>query len=84
MMRCLLHAQVSVMTFALLAVIVVTATRETVSFDFDWKHRTGLKEVAQWDDPPPAQVDPGLHPPEARSLDTMALTGGTFNFPTMD
>ncbi|CAB9511983.1 galactosidase BoGH2A [Seminavis robusta] len=44
---------------------VVVATRESVTFDFGWKHRTGLTAPAKWDDPPPEQTDPGLHPPEA-------------------
>ena len=27
--------------------------------DFGWKHRTGLTEKAVWDEPPPANPDPG-------------------------
>jgi hypothetical protein len=43
---------------------LVTA-RDSVSFDFGWKHRTGLTEKAVWDDPPPLNPDPGAKPPES-------------------
>eukprot|EP01043_Picozoa_sp_COSAG02_P090626 COSAG02_NODE_27452_length_609_cov_1.149020_1_plen_83_part_10 len=34
------------------------SARDSVSFDFGWKHRTGLTEKAVWDDPPPLNPDP--------------------------
>ena len=36
-----------------------------VSFDFGWKHRTGLHEPAKPDDPAPLNPDPGPNPAEA-------------------
>jgi len=39
--------------------------RDSVSFDFGWKHRTGLTAKAGKDDQPPQNPNPGLHPPEA-------------------
>ena len=41
------------------------ATRDVVSFDFGWKHRTGLTQRAKSDDPPPVNPNPGLSPPES-------------------
>ena len=41
------------------------ATRDVVSFDFGWKHRTGLHAPADPDAPPPANPDPGANPAEA-------------------
>ena len=38
--------------------------RDTVAFDFGWKHRTGLNQTADPYAPPPVNTDPGLHPPE--------------------
>mmetsp|Transcript_74736 Transcript_74736/g.167608 ORF Transcript_74736/g.167608 Transcript_74736/m.167608 type:complete len:905 (-) Transcript_74736:54-2768(-) len=42
------------------------AARDVVSFDFGWKHRTGLHEWAKPDDRPPVSPDPGPHPAEAQ------------------
>jgi hypothetical protein len=41
-------------------------SRHVVSFDFGWKHRTGLKSWASPDDVPPNFTDPGKDPPEAQ------------------
>ena len=41
-------------------------SRQSVLFDFGWKHRTGLTDWAQPDDLPPTQTDPGGDPPEAQ------------------
>jgi beta-galactosidase/beta-glucuronidase len=43
------------------------AARNVVTFDFGWKHRTGLREWAKPDDLPSLNPDPGLHPPEANT-----------------
>lgn len=40
--------------------------RDSVSFSFGWKHRTGLSAWAKPDDPPPANPDPGPTPPESK------------------
>merc|ERR1740130_807828 len=42
-----------------------SSVRDTISFDFGWKHRTGLTTWAPVDEPPPSNTDPGIHPPEA-------------------
>lgn len=44
----------------------VAATRETVAFDFGWKHRPGLTDWALPNDLPPTATDPGIHPPESK------------------
>mmetsp|Transcript_65383 Transcript_65383/g.120535 ORF Transcript_65383/g.120535 Transcript_65383/m.120535 type:complete len:905 (-) Transcript_65383:261-2975(-) len=57
------------MKFALILMQVFwlpASCRDVVSFDFGWKHRTGLHEWAKPDDPPPAHPDPGPHPAEAQ------------------
>ena len=40
--------------------------RDVVSFDFGWKHRTGLHYPAAPDSEPPVNPDPGASPAEAR------------------
>jgi hypothetical protein len=40
--------------------------RDVVSFDFGWKHRTGLHTWAGPTDQPPVNADPGLRPAEAQ------------------
>jgi len=53
---------------ALLFCVLVAATaaqRDSVAFDFGWKHRTGLTHTADPDSEPPNHPDPGLHPNEA-------------------
>ena len=51
-------------TFSLLAALTsVSAARDSVSFDFGWKHRTGLHDWAPPGSEPPKQPDPGLAPP---------------------
>ena len=44
----------------------LAASRDTVSFDFGWQHRTGLHGWADPDEPPPDSPDPGPSPDEAR------------------
>jgi beta-galactosidase len=44
------------------------AARETIPFDYGWKHRTGLTDWAMPNDLPPTDTDPGVNPKEA-SLD---------------
>lgn len=39
--------------------------RQTVLFDFGWKHRTGLRDWAGPNDLPPIETDPGIAPEEA-------------------
>ncbi len=39
--------------------------RAQVSFDFGWRHRTGLTRWALPDEEPPEDVNPGLFPPES-------------------
>lgn len=46
--------------------VAVALTRDVVSFDFGWKHRTGLHTWAQPDDQPPVNPDPGQNPAEAQ------------------
>lgn len=41
------------------------AARDTVSFDFGWKHRPGLHDWADPTQPPPENPDPGPNPAEA-------------------
>ena len=41
------------------------AGRDTVSFNFGWKHRTGLHDWADPNELPPTDTNPGLRPPEA-------------------
>ena len=53
-----------VSTFLCTSPIVVVAG-STVTFDFGWKHRTGLKEWAQPEDLPPVNPDPGVSSEEA-------------------
>ena len=43
----------------------VLAARDTVTFDFGWRHRSGLHGFAQPDERPPINTDPGLVPKEA-------------------
>ena len=45
--------------------VASVSARDVVSFDFGWKHRTGLHDWAKHDDPPPANPDPGGDPAEA-------------------
>ena len=55
-------------TLSLLAVFTATpvaASRDSVSFDFGWKHRTGLHDWAPAGSEPPKHPDPGLRPPES-------------------
>ena len=55
-------------TLSILAVLTlqsVAASRDSVSFDFGWKHRTGLHDWAPAGSEPPKQPDPGLRPPES-------------------
>ena len=54
-------------TFSLLAALtsVSAAARDSVSFDFGWKHRTGLHDWAPAGSEPPKDTDPGLRPPES-------------------
>ena len=53
-------------TFSLLAALTsVSAARDSVSFDFGWKHRTGLTDWAPPGSEPPKHPDPGLRPPES-------------------
>ena len=55
-------------TLSLLAVLTlqsVAASRDSVSFDFGWKHRTGLHDGAPAGSEPPQHPDPGLRPPES-------------------
>lgn len=47
-----------------LAILVVDG-REVISFDYGWKHRTGLTDWAKPYDLPPKNTDPGIHPKEA-------------------
>ena len=49
---------------ALFALASVATARDSLTFDFGWKHRTGLTKEAIWDDPPPVNPDPGATPPE--------------------
>lgn len=52
---------------ALLALCIQSARgRDVVSFDFGWKHRTGLTAWAPPDAQPPVNPNPGLSPPEAQ------------------
>lgn len=53
------------MLLALLA--IGTPVRDTVTFDFGWKHRTGLHTWAKPTDRPPINTDPGLNPAEAQA-----------------
>ena len=55
----------AVALFAALCAARAASARDSVSFDFGWKHRTGLTEEAVWDAPPPVKPDPGLTPPES-------------------
>ncbi len=41
------------------------ARRETLPFDWGWKHRTGLTDWAMPNDLPPLDTDPGLSPKES-------------------
>ena len=50
----------------LLALPALAATREVLSFDFGWKHRTGLHTKASADAQPPADPDPGRLPDESK------------------
>ena len=55
-------------TFVLLLATVGSTsptTRNVVSFDFGWKHRTGLTKTADPNAPPPKNPLPGLTPPES-------------------
>ena len=53
-----------------LALAPAVFARDVVSFDFGWKHRTGLHAWAKPDALPPVDTDPGSHPDEAqRSYD---------------
>jgi hypothetical protein len=45
----------------------LASARDVVSFDFGWKHRTGLDAWAKPDDQPPQHPDPGTHPKEAEA-----------------
>ena len=47
-------------------VLASLASRDVVSFDFGWKHRTGLHDWAKPDDQPPVSPDPGSKPAEAQ------------------
>lgn len=49
------------------SMLSTAAARDMVSFDFGWKHRTGLHGWAAPDAPPPKNPDPGLHPAEAQT-----------------
>jgi beta-galactosidase/beta-glucuronidase len=40
-------------------------TRDVISFDFGWKHRTGLTHTADPDAPVPSKPWPGVTPPES-------------------
>ena len=51
---------------ALSLAVIADANRDVVSFDFGWKHRTGLHAWAPADEPAPTDVDPGLRPDEAQ------------------
>jgi hypothetical protein len=46
---------------------VATASRDEISFNFGWRHRTGLTQWADPDSLPPEGTDPGFHPREASS-----------------
>ena len=50
----------------LLASCATAAARDVVSFDFGWKHRTGLHWPAAPDSEPPENPDPGASPAEAQ------------------
>ena len=43
----------------------VRDARQSVSFDFGWKFRTGLTDWAPRNEPPPNATDPGRNPPES-------------------
>jgi beta-galactosidase len=43
---------------------VAAASRDEISFNFGWRHRTGLTEWADPNSQPPEDTDPGLHPRE--------------------
>jgi len=44
---------------------ITLGQRESLPFDYGWKHRTGLTEWAKPNDLPPTNTDPGFHPNEA-------------------
>lgn len=53
----------------LLAILQPAASRETVPFDFGWKHTSGLKVHPEpYGTEPPPNPDPGDNPPEAALL----------------
>lgn len=52
----------------LLALLPTVAARDVVSFDFGWKHRTGLHDWAAPDARPPKNPDPGSAPAEAQPV----------------
>ena len=52
----------------LLVGVATAATRDVISFDFGWKHRTGLHAWAGPDDQPASNPDPGTNPAEACKL----------------
>merc|ERR1719272_51906 len=52
--------------FLALSLGAVSAARDVVSFDFGWKHRTGLHDWAPPDEQAPANPDPGMNPAEAQ------------------
>eukprot|EP00965_Chrysotila_dentata_P229531 6197239-Pleurochrysis_carterae.AAC.2 len=48
------------------ATLTAGSVRDVVTFDFGWRHRTGLHSEAKPDDRPPINTDPGVHPDEAQ------------------
>jgi len=46
--------------------LTASSSRDVVSFDFGWLHRTGLHDWAKPDDEPPVKPNPGQNPPEAQ------------------
>ncbi len=65
----------------LLASIDFAASRETVPFDFGWKHTSGLKiHPEPYGTEPPENPDPGDNPPEA-ALTYDASTWETVSLP---
>jgi len=52
--------------FLFLSWWTASGSRDVVSFDFGWKHRTGLTDWAKPDDQPPINPNPGSNPPEAQ------------------
>ena len=57
----------SVVLFMVLWEAVAYGVRDELSFDFGWRHRTGLHDWAKPDDRPPVRPDPGPSPPEAQA-----------------